>query len=163
VVNLAGIVRLAAPESMSLDAWREVTAVNLDGAFLVAQAASPMLERGGRLVVFSSMSGAIANKGRENTAYSASKAGVVGLVKSLAALWAPRGVTVNAVSPGYVGTEVTRQRLSPDLIAELEELTPLARMGEPGDMVAPTLFLTSEQAAFVTGHVLVADGGYTVW
>jgi NAD(P)-dependent dehydrogenase (short-subunit alcohol dehydrogenase family) len=118
----------------------------------------------GSIVNIASMSGLIVNRPQPQVAYNVSKAGVIMLTKSLAAEWAPLGVRVNAVAPGYVRTAMTAARLDTD---EAKELwiggTPIGRPGEPAEIAAAVLFLLGDAASFVAGETLVVDGGYTVW
>ena len=110
------------------------------------------------------MSGLIVNKPQPQAAYNASKAGVILLTKSLAAEWASRGVRVNSVSPGYIGTEMTKLGMTNEAWKkEWLELTPLGRVGEPADVAHAVLYLASDAAKFATGTNLVIDGGYTSW
>ena len=161
-VNSAGIANPLPATEVSADDWRRVIDVNLTGTFLVCQAAGrAMLERGsGTIVNLASMYGKRAVPNR--SAYVASKFAVVGLTETLAVEWAPQ-VRVNALAPGYTNTELFRQnqaRGATDVDA-LVARTPLGRLGEPADIAEAALFLASDEAAWVTGHTLVVDGGWT--
>ena len=164
LVNNAGIAVNTAAEETSDDDWLRVIDINLNGVFRCCRAAGRhMLERGGGAVVnIASMSGVIANWPQPQAAYNASKAGVITLTKSLASEWAGRGVRVNAVSPGYIGTEMTRRGMENDAWrATWLDMTPMGRVGEPVDVARAVLYLASDAAAYATGTNLLIDGGYT--
>jgi len=158
LVNNAGITRDDLIMRMSTLAWREVLETNLFGAFYTLKAATrPMLKaRGGRIINITSVSGQAGQMGQAN--YSAAKAGLIGLTKASARELASRGITVNAVAPGFVLTELT-QELPEKLQAEITERTPLGRFGTPEDISAAVCFLASDEAAYITGQVLAVDGG----
>lgn len=156
VVN-AGITRDGLMIRMDAEAWQAVIDTNLTGAFHVAKAAyRPMMkQRAGSIVTISSVVGVTGNAGQAN--YAASKAGLIGFTKSLARELGGRGVRANVVAPGYIETDMTA-----DLGAAAEALQaqiPLKRLGQPGDIAAAVLYLLSDAAAYVTGHVLHVDGG----
>ncbi len=166
LVNNAGIANNIAAEDASDDDWLNVINVNLNGVFWCCRAAGKkMLARSaGNIVNIASMSGLIVNKPQPQAAYNVSKAGVIMLTKSLAAEWAERGVRVNAVSPGYIGTEMTKAGMSnEDWNRQWLEMTPMGRVGEPSDIAHAVLYLASDAARFATGTNLVVDGGYTSW
>jgi 3-oxoacyl-[acyl-carrier protein] reductase len=143
---------------MSLDDWRKVLEVNLFGAFYATKAVlRPMLrQRSGRIVNITSVSGQAGQAGQAN--YSSSKAGLIGLTKATAREVASRGITCNAIAPGFVTTDLTRD-LPDSLQQQLLAQTPLGRFGTPEEIANAAAFLVSDEAAFITGHVLAVDGG----
>ena len=166
LVNNAGIAHNIPAEDATDFDWTNVLNVNLNGVFWCCRAAGKrMLARGaGSIVNIASMSGVIVNKPQPQAAYNVSKAGVIMLTQSLAAEWAARGVRVNAVSPGYIGTEMTKAGMSNEVWKQAWlELTPMGRVGEPADIAHAVLYLASDAARFATGTNLVVDGGYTAW
>ena len=166
LVNNAGIVRNGPAESTSDDDWNAVIDVNLSGVFWCCREfGSLMLEAGsGSIISTASMSGFISNHPQKQVAYNASKAAVTHLTRSLAGEWAPRGVRVNAIAPGYTETPLTREGLARTEWSDLWiRETPMGRVAQPQEMAPAVVFLASEASSFVTGHTLVIDGGYTVW
>jgi 3-oxoacyl-[acyl-carrier protein] reductase len=158
LVNNAGITRDNLIMKLAEDDWRSVIDTNLGGAFFTCRAvARPMLKRrAGAIVNMSSVVGVHGNAGQTN--YAASKAGLIGLTKSLAKELGGRGIRVNAVAPGYISTELTDALPEPAREAILKS-TPLGRLGTTDDVARAVRFLVSDAAAFVTGHVLAVDGG----
>jgi len=161
VVNNAGITRDALMIRMDEKDWDLVLDINLKGAFLVTKTAGRIMmkQRSGRIVNISSVVGLMGNAGQSN--YSASKAGLIGLTKSSARELAPRGVTVNAVAPGYIDTEMTRSLPEAAKEAFLSQIQ-VKRMGLPSDVASAVVFLASEEASYITGQVLAVDGGLTM-
>ena len=158
LVNNAGITKDGLAVRMKKEDWDSVIATNLTGAFLAIQQVLPgmMRERWGRIINISSVVGEMGNAGQAN--YVASKAGLIGLTKSIAREMGSRNITVNAVAPGYVETEMT-QGLSQELKEKMLANIPLKRIGRPEDVAAAICFLASEQAGYITGHVLDVNGG----
>lgn len=167
LLNAAGIVRGASAEEMSVADWNLVVDINLTGTFYMAQhLGRGMLERGsGSIVNIGSMSGIISNYPQKQVSYNASKAAVIHLSKTLAGEWASRGVRVNSISPGYIGTDMTIPNMAanPEWTAAWLERIPVGRVGTPDEVVNAFLFLASETSSYVVGSDLVVDGGYTVW
>jgi 3-oxoacyl-[acyl-carrier protein] reductase len=158
LVNNAGITRDDLIMRMSVEAWRDVLETNLYGAFFMTKAVTrPMLKaRSGRIINITSVSGQAGQMGQAN--YSAAKAGLIGLTKATARELASRSITVNAVAPGFVLTELT-QDLPDALKDEITARTPLGRFGETGEIADAVAFLASDEAAYITGQVLAVDGG----
>lgn len=160
LVNCAAITRRN--EEMAPDFFERVVAINLHGTFRAAAAFHPHLKaRGGSVVNIASMYARFGSP--KNPAYGASKAAVEQLTKSLAIAWAPDGIRVNAVAPGFIVTEQSaRSRTDPAHVASVNARTPLGRWGQPEDVADPVLFLASPAAGFMTGTCLAVDGGYSV-
>lgn len=158
LVNNAGIARDGLAVRMKPADWELVLKINLQGAFLVAQQAMPgmMRNRWGRIVNMASVVGQAGSPGQAN--YAASKAGLIGLTKALAQELGSRGITVNAVAPGYIDTDMTRG-LPEELKQKMLAAVPLGRMGQPEDVANAVKFLASDEASYITGHVLAVNGG----
>ncbi len=158
LVNNAGIARDALLMRMSEEDWDAVLDTNLKGAFHCIKAVQRIMlrRRSGRIIQISSISGVRGNPGQAN--YAAAKAGLIGLTKAVARELASRNITVNAVAPGFVDTEMTRV-LAPELIQQATEQIPLGRLGSPEDIAAAVAFLASPSAGYITGQVLGVDGG----
>lgn len=162
----AGIAQAVAAEDCSDEDWLNMLAVNLNGVFWCCRAIGKhMLERGsGTIVNTASMSGMISNTPQPQAHYNAAKAGVIMLTKSLAGEWAGRGVRVNCVSPGYIGTDMTAEGMAnADWYPTWLAMTPQGRVGAPEDVAAAIYYLASPAAKYTTGSNLVVDGGYTAW
>ena len=160
LVNCAAIT--ARGEEMAPDFFERVVSINLGGTFRAAAAFQPLLAASrGSVINVASMYARFGSP--RNPAYGASKAAVEQLTKSLAIAWAPDGIRVNAVAPGFIVTEQSaRSRTDPVHVASVNARTPLGRWGEPGDVAGPVLFLASPAAAFMTGTCIAVDGGYSV-
>ncbi|HTS47426.1 MAG TPA: 3-oxoacyl-[acyl-carrier-protein] reductase [Bryobacteraceae bacterium] len=158
LVNNAGITKDGLAMRMKKEDWDNVIAVNLTGSFLAIQLVLPamMRERWGRIINISSVVGESGNPGQAN--YVASKAGLIGLTKAIAQEMGSRNITVNAVAPGYVETDMTHG-LSQELKDKMLEHIPLKRIGRPEDVAAAVRFLAGEEASYITGHVLDVNGG----
>jgi 3-oxoacyl-[acyl-carrier protein] reductase len=158
LVNNAGVTRDTLIARMSDDDWETVIGTNLRGTFNTARAVSRkmMRRRAGSIVNLSSVVGVHGNPGQAN--YAASKAGIIGLTKALARELGSRGVRVNAIAPGYISTELT-DVLPEEARSLILQNTPLGRLGDPEDVAGAVRFLCSDEAAFITGEVLLVDGG----
>ncbi len=161
LVNNAGITRDMLLRRMTNDEWDSVIAVNLRGPFLMTRALTEPMRKAkyGRIINISSVSGLIGNRGQAN--YCASKAGLIAFTKTVALELANRNITVNAVAPGFIETDMT-SKLDPLLLQGAKDRTPVGRLGQPLDVANAVLFLASEFASFITGQVLTVDGGLTV-
>jgi 3-oxoacyl-[acyl-carrier protein] reductase len=158
LVNNAGIARDGLAVRMKQADWDLVLSINLDGAFRCIQQVLPgmMKSRWGRIINISSVVGQAGSAGQAN--YAASKAGLIGLTKALAQEMASRSITVNAVAPGYIATDMTNV-LPEDVREKILASVPLGRMGKPEDIANAVKFLASEDAAYITGQVLAVNGG----
>lgn len=164
LINNAGLSWGEAPETMPLDKWQKVLDTNLSGAFLFSQAAArDMLSRSsGRIVNIASVSGLHGMvKGPHYAGYAASKAGLMGLTRELAATWGPRGIRVNAIAPGFF-----HSRLADPVIPQAEErltsFSPIPRVGAPGELKGVAVFLVSDASNYITGQTIVVDGGMSI-
>jgi 3-oxoacyl-[acyl-carrier protein] reductase len=161
LVNNAGITRDNMIMRMKDEQWDAVININLKGTFLfIRAAAKPMMKgRQGRIINISSVSGLMGNPGQAN--YSASKAGVIGLTRTVSRELAGRNITINDVAPGFIATDMT-SALGEEILQEVRKQIPLGRLGDPQDVADAVLFLASDAASFITGHILTVDGGLTV-
>jgi NAD(P)-dependent dehydrogenase (short-subunit alcohol dehydrogenase family) len=164
LVNCAGVACHGDSLELEDSEWDRIMSVNLTGAFWCArEAGRQMISLGkpGSIVTIGSISGEVANVPQHQTAYNASKAGVHTMTKCLAVEWAKRGIRVNAIAPGYVETELIRGGLENPVWAERwADLTPMGRFGQPHEIASIAAFLSSDAATYMTGSVVVVDGGY---
>ena len=160
-VNNAGIAHYGLITDLSYADWRDLMAVNLDGAFNCCRAAVPGMVRRkrGSIVIVSSMWGQVGASCE--AAYSASKAGLIGLTKALAKELAPSGIRVNCIAPGVVLTPMLKD-FSPEDLENLRQETPLEMLGEPEDVAALAAYLASDKARFMTGQVIGLNGGFVI-
>lgn len=160
----AGICMNIPAEEMTYEQWKKVIDINLSGVFLTAQAAGKvMLKQGsGSIINTASMSAHIVNVPQPQCSYNASKAGVIQLTKSLAIEWAKRGVRVNSISPGYIGTELTLNSPSlKPLIEQWNGMAPMGRMGRPDELQSICVYLAGDTSTFTTGSDFIVDGAFT--
>ena len=167
LVNNAGISWGESVETMPLEKWRAVVDTNVTGCFLMSRAVGAEMiraARGGAMVNVASIAGLVGTPADvlDATGYSASKGAVISLTRDLAVKWARHGIRVNAVAPGFFDTRMTTGVLARSR-HEIERATPMGRIGEPGELKGAVLFLASSASSYVTGHVLVVDGGATAW
>ena len=158
LVNNAGITRDNLVMRLKDEDWDDVQNANLRGAFAAIRAAARgmMKKRAGRIINMASVVGLMGNKGQAN--YAASKAGLIALTKSVAKELGSRNILVNAIAPGYIETEMT-DAMTPEARAALSGMIPLERLGKTSDIAAAVVFLASDHASYITGQVLVIDGG----
>jgi 3-oxoacyl-[acyl-carrier protein] reductase len=158
LVNNAGVTRDGLLMRMSAEAWDNVIDTNLKGAFNFLKPVGRQMvrQRSGRIINISSVIGLMGNAGQAN--YAASKAGLIGLTKSVAREFASRGITCNVVCPGFIETDMTRD-LNEELRKKLLERIPLQRLGQPDDVAGVVSFLASPAASYITGQILTVDGG----
>lgn len=162
MVYTAGIQRREATETLSLENWRAMLAVHLDGTFLAAQAAKRRMRDGGSMVFFSSIAEFFGWP--ERTPYAVAKAGVSALARTLAAEWAKDGIRVNTVAPGYVDTPmISAARARGDLPIDPVTQHALGRLATADEIARPVLFLLGEDASFITGETLMVDGGFRIY
>ncbi len=161
LVNNAGITRDRLLMRMTSDEWDEVLNVNLRGAYLCVKFALPHMvrQRHGRIINISSVVGLAGNAGQAN--YAASKAGLIGFTKAIAREIASRNITVNALAPGYITTEMV-EKLPEEVKKQILARIPLGRFGEPEDVAETVTFLCSDEAGYITGQVITIDGGLTM-
>jgi NAD(P)-dependent dehydrogenase (short-subunit alcohol dehydrogenase family) len=166
LINAAGITVWEDSIDVTKESWQRVIEINLTGTFLCCQAlarACNAAGTGGVIVNVSSMSAHVVNLPQHQASYHASKAGVEMLTKALAVEWAPLGIRVNAIAPGYMLSEMTRQftTANPELAERWRNMIPAGRMGEPADLEALVVFLCSARSSYLMGQSIVIDGAYT--
>jgi 3-oxoacyl-[acyl-carrier protein] reductase len=161
LINNAGITRDASIRKMTSEQWQQVIDVNLTGVFNCAKCVSAgMVEKGyGRIINTSSVVALYGNFGQSN--YVATKAGVIGLTKTLARELGRKGVTVNAVAPGFISTEMVK-KMPENVLKAMEDKVPLGRLGAPEEIASAYLFLASDEASYINGATLSVDGGITI-
>ena len=162
LINNAGVASFSLFTDVTLDEWNKIMATNLTGAFLYSRSVIPAMIRrgGGRIINISSMWGLVGSSCE--VAYSTSKAALIGMTRALAKELGPSGITVNAIAPGLIDTDMNRRTLSDEDIAVIIEDTPLGRIGIPADVAETALFLASEGASFITGDVINVSGGLVI-
>lgn len=161
LINNAGITRDASLKKMNIDQWQQVIDVNLSGVFFCTKAVSPfMMEKGsGRIISTSSVVALYGNFGQSN--YVAAKAGVIGMTKTWARELGRKGITANAIAPGFISTEMVA--LMPEnVLASMREKVPMGRLGKPEEIASAFVFLASDEAGYINGAVLSVDGGITI-
>ena len=166
LMNNAGIVKWGEAENVTDEDWLAVVDVNLNGLFYCARAVGKHMvaHRAGSIVNIASMSGIICNRPQPQASYNCTKAAVMHLTKSLAVEWAPHGIRVNAMSPGYMGTAMAKPFFEdPQYGGVWIDMIPMKRPGEPEELGPVAVFLASDASSYMTGHTLVIDGGYTCW
>jgi NAD(P)-dependent dehydrogenase (short-subunit alcohol dehydrogenase family) len=165
--NVGGRRENIATEEMPLEKWRQLVDLNLTSAFICTKrfGAGMIERRWGRVINVASICAQIATKGIHGRHYETAKAGLVGFTKAVAADWAPFGVTVNAIAPGGFVTAPVQRWFGerPAFEQEMKDLIPMGRLGEPEELGPLALYLASEASRYMTGAVLVIDGGYTLW
>lgn len=161
LINNAGITRDASMKKMSVEQWQQVIDVNLSGVFYCTKAVSPyMVDKGyGRILTTSSVVALYGNFGQTN--YVATKAGVIGMTKTWAREFGRKGITANAVAPGFIATEMVAA-MPENVLASMREKVPSGRLGKPEEIASAFLFLASDEAAYINGAVLSVDGGITI-
>jgi len=163
LVNSAGIALRLPTVELPLELWDKVIATNLTGIFLCCRAAARYMlkQQSGRMINIASIMGLSGGGLYPNISYQSSKGAVINLTRALAIEWARCGIRVNAIAPTWVRTDLIKPLLErPDLVAEIERMTPMGRMAEADEIAGAALFLASEASAMVTGHILAVDGGY---
>lgn len=168
LVNNAGITSRAPFEDLEESDWERILAVNMGGIYRCSRWFAKQLiskKRSGSIINIASISGFVGNRGGYNSHYCATKGGVIALTRSLAVEWAPHRIRVNAIAPGYFVTPMTDRlkNINREFYDELVGRVPLGRFGEGADLSGAVIYLASRASEFVTGHVLVIDGGYTAW
>ena len=161
LINNAGVCAFSLFSDISLDDWNDMLAVNLTGAFLYTKAVLPdmIAKKAGRIINITSMWGIVGSSCEVH--YSAAKAGLIGMTKALAKELGPSGITVNAIAPGVIDTEMNKMLSDADREALIDE-TPLMKFGTPEDVANAALFLASDRASFITGEVMNLSGGFIV-
>jgi len=162
-VNNAGISMQKPVEDMPEEDWDRIMDINMKGVFLCSQEAARLMmpRKSGSIINIGSISARTVNVPQKQAVYNTSKAGVIMLTQAMAVEWAPYGIRVNSISPGYMKTEMTLSSMS-KLFPVWESLTPLGRLGEPEELRGALIYLASNASSYMIGHDLVVDGGYTI-
>ncbi len=162
-VNNAGISMQKPVEEMTEEDWNRIIDINMKGVFFCSQEAAHIMipQKSGSIINIGSISARTVNVPQPQAIYNTSKAGVVMLTQTMAVEWASHGIRVNAISPGYMKTEMVLSSM-PHLFPTWEELTPMKRLGKPEELRGALIFLASDASGYMTGHDLVVDGGYTI-
>jgi NAD(P)-dependent dehydrogenase (short-subunit alcohol dehydrogenase family) len=168
LVNNAGVTSGSPFEDLPQEDWERVLSVNLTGLFTCSKWTARHFIKsgsGGSVINIASISGLVGNRGGNNSHYCATKGGVIALTRSLSVEWAPHRIRVNAIAPGYFVTPMTDRLKArdPNFYQELIDRVPLGRFGQGPDLGGAVVYLASDASAFMTGHVMVIDGGYTAW
>jgi NAD(P)-dependent dehydrogenase (short-subunit alcohol dehydrogenase family) len=167
VNNVGGRRDNLATEDMPLETWQRLMDLNLTSAFVCTKrlGGAMLARRWGRIINIASICGQIATRGIHGRHYETAKAALVGFTRAVAADWAPLGVTVNAIAPGPFLTDANRRWFGerPEFRSEVETLIPMGRLGEPDEIGPLALYLASEASRYMTGALLILDGGYTLW
>jgi NAD(P)-dependent dehydrogenase (short-subunit alcohol dehydrogenase family) len=167
LVNNAGITSRSPFEDLDEKAWEDILRINMGGIYRCSKYAGRVMkeQKSGSVINISSMSGLVGNRGGNNSHYCATKGGAIALTRSLAVEWAPYGIRVNSIAPGYMATPMTDRLKNndPAFYQELVGRIPLGRFGNSEDLAGAVVYLASPASVFVTGHILVIDGGYTAW
>jgi NAD(P)-dependent dehydrogenase (short-subunit alcohol dehydrogenase family) len=164
LINNAGVVSWTPAEEMSLEEWNRVVDTNLTGVFLASKYAGQQMikQKQGNIINISSISSFVANHPQYQAHYNSSKGGVNMLTKCLAYEWAKHNIRVNAIAPGFVGTPLLKEA-DQEILGIWESKNVQKRIGEPSELKGVAVFLASDAASYITGHILVADGGYLIW
>ncbi|KAL8849869.1 MAG: hypothetical protein Q9221_005207 [Calogaya cf. arnoldii] len=167
LINSAGIVNSnIKAEDYDPEMFRRLVDINLTGSFLVSQACGRHMikaQRGGSIIFIASIAGDRVLHPQQQCAYNASKAGVIQLANSMASEWAPHGIRVNSISPGYMDTQLNQEAMLHQQMSFWKTMTPMGRQGKPDELNGLAVFLSSDAAKFMTGSNVFCDGGYHVW
>lgn len=167
LLNNAGICINEDAENVSLESWHKVIDINMNGVWYMSQAAGKYMigQNGGNIINVSSMSGFIVNDPQGQVSYNTSKAGVAHMTKSLAAEWVKYGIRVNSIAPGYMDTELVHKTYVEDgeWARRWNSMTPMKRPGRPEELGPLAVYLASDASTYMTGSVILCDGGYTIW
>ena len=165
LVNNAGIAQRRLVLDMMEDDWDMMLDTHAKGTFLCSQMVGREMvkQKKGNIINVSSMSAFIVNRPQEQAHYNTAKAAIVHFTKSLAMEWAQYNIRVNSIAPGYIKTPMTKTSLGTEMVNEWLSLSPMGRVGDPSELKGAALFLASQASSFVTGSIIVVDGGYTCW